>query len=104
MENTKNYDVKFWNCFIPFHGQRSFIQMTAKINAKETIVELQKAIDGKRCDQDGHITLDFLKKKADPTKLYAKETIWHDTTKLANDTAKEHMPRAKAETKSDNPF
>ena len=35
MENTKNYDVKFWNCFIPFLGQRDFIQMTTKINAKE---------------------------------------------------------------------
>ena len=74
------------------------------MKTKETLAELQKAMVGKRCDEEGNITLNFLKKKADPSKLDAKETIWHDTTKLANDTAKEHMPRAKTETKNENPF
>jgi len=93
----KNYDIKFWNSFVPFLNERDFIQMTTKIKVKEAIAELEKALYNERCDEEGCITLDFLKKKADPTKLYAKETIWNDTTQLAKDTANEHMPRAKEE-------
>ena len=99
MEYSKKYDVKFWNSFVPFFPTRSFIQMTMKIKIDEAIKDLQEA--KKRADEDGCITVEFLKKKADESKLYTKETIWHDTKKIASDTAEEHMPRAKP---SDNPF
>ena len=92
--NNKNYDIKFWNCFIPLYPTRSFIQMTMKIKIDDAIKELENAKS--RADVEGNITIDFLKKKADESKLYGKETIWHDTIKLASDTAEEHMPRAKA--------
>ena len=95
-----NYETKFWNSFVPFLSQRDFIQMHLKINVDETILELQKAKSEKRIDKDGMLTIDFLKKKADETKLYAKETIWPDNSEVASKTAQEHMPRAKAE----NPF
>tara|TARA_R110001632_G_scaffold21849_2_gene63344 strand:+ start:1068 stop:1364 length:297 start_codon:yes stop_codon:yes gene_type:complete len=93
MDNNKKYDVKFWNSFVPFFPSRSFIQMTMKVKIDDAIKDLQEA--KKRADADGCITLEFLKKKADETKLYSKETIWHDTNKIASDTALEHMPRAK---------